>query len=68
MVDLRQTISIPDTIDAINVPKVATIAVPGAAPDVAPETAVPQVSVATGEDSGTNNNKSQATYPLGTTT
>ena len=36
VIDLRQPISVPDTIDAINVPKVATVAVPEVATDVAP--------------------------------
>ena len=54
VVDLCQPISIPDTIYTINVPKVATVVVPKAAPDVAPKAAVPQVSAATSEDSGTN--------------
>ena len=68
VIDLRKPISVPDTIDAINVPGIATVAVPEAAPDVAPEAAVPQVSAATGEDSGTNTDKIQATDPLGTPT
>ena len=41
VVDLSQPISITDTIDTINVPRVATVAVPEAAPNVAPEAAVP---------------------------
>ena len=68
VVDLCQPISIPDTIDVMNVPGVATVAVPEAAPNVAPKAAVPQVSSATGEDSGTNTNTSQETDPLGTST
>ena len=36
VVDICQPISIPDTIDAINVPEVSNAAVPEAAPDVAP--------------------------------
>ena len=68
VVDICQTISIPDTIDAINVPKVATIAVSKSAPSVAPEAAVPKVSATTGEEIGTNTNTSQATDPLSTTT
>ena len=64
VVDLRHPIYITDTIDAINVPEAATIEFPEPAPNVAPEAAVPQVSAATGEDSGTNTNISQATYPL----
>ena len=35
-IDIPQPISIPDTIYAINVPKVATVAVPEAAPNVLP--------------------------------
>ena len=66
VIDLRQPISVPDTIDAINVPKVATVAVPEVATDVAPEAAVLQVSAATGEYSGTNINTSQSTDLLGT--
>ena len=66
MFDLRQTISIPDTIDMINVLEVATVAVPKAAPDVSPEAAVLKVSAATVEDSGTNRDTSQETDTLGT--
>ena len=66
MVDIRQTISIPDTIDAINVPKVETVAVSEAAPNVAPEAVALQVSSATSEYSSNNTNTSQATYHLGT--
>ena len=68
MIDLRQSISITDTIDTINVPEVENVAVPEAAPNVAPKAAVPQVSAANGEDSGTNTNISQETYPIGTPT
>ena len=65
MVYLCQTIYIPDTIDAINVPEVVTVAVNKAAPDVATELAVPQVSAATSEYSGTNTNTSQANDTIG---
>ena len=68
VVGICQTISIPDIIDAINVPKVATVAVPVASPDVAPKAVVPQLSAATGEDIGTNTNTSQVTDPIGTPT
>ena len=64
MVDIRQPIYITDTIDAINVPEVATVAVTKAAPDVALEAAVPEVSAATSQDSGTNKDTSKATYPI----
>ena len=68
VVDLRHPISIPDTIDTINVPNVVTIAVNKSAPDVASEAAVPQVSASTGEDNGTNTNTPQPIDPLDTPT
>ena len=65
MVYLCQTIYIPNTIDAINVPEVVTVAVNEAAPDVATEISVPQVSASTSEYSGTNTNTSQANDTIG---
>ena len=65
VVDLRQPIYIPDTVDVMNVPEVSTVSVPEVAPDVVPKVAVPQVSAATGEDSDTNTETSQTIDPLG---
>ena len=57
VVDLSQPISIPDNIDTINVPGVATVAVPKAVPDLSPKAAVLQVSASTRKYSVTNTNK-----------
>ena len=68
LVDLHQPVPIPDNINAINVPEVATVAVPEAVPKLAPEAAVTQMSSSISEDSGTNTSTSQATDPIVTHT
>ena len=64
VVNLSQSIYTPDTIGAINVPKVATLAVT----NVALEEEVPQVLASTVKESRTNTDTSHATDPLGTPT